>query len=63
MNFAAAATFYPYRTAVLADAPSFFWRVGEAGGTAIDDAGTCSRDGTHGRRPSAPCRACHTQVI
>ena len=40
------AVFYPYRTAVLADSPSFFWRLGEASGTAIDDAGTGSRDGT-----------------
>ena len=59
-SFAAATTFYPYRTAVLADSPSFFWRLGEASGTAIDDAGTGSRDGTlnaqtatlgRGRRP------------
>ena len=45
-SFAAATVFSPYRTAVLADSPSFFWRLDEASGTVIDDAGTGSRDGT-----------------
>jgi signal peptidase I len=45
-SFAAASTFYPYRTAVLADSPSFFWRLAEASGTAIADAGTSARPGT-----------------
>ena len=42
----AASNFYPYRTAVLADSPNFYWRVDETGGTAIDDAGSGNRDGT-----------------
>jgi len=42
----AASTFYPYRTAVLADSPNFFWRLAETGGTAINDAGAGNRDGT-----------------
>ena len=45
-SFAAATSFHPYRTAVLADSPSLFWRLGEASGTAVDDAGSASRDGT-----------------
>jgi signal peptidase I len=42
----AALDFYPYRTAVLADTPYFFWRLAETTGTAIDDAGSGNRDGT-----------------
>ena len=45
-SFAAASTFYPYRTAVLADSPSFYWRLAETSGTAITDAGTGNRPGT-----------------
>ena len=45
-NINAAADFYPYRTAVRADSPNFYWRVDETGGTAIDDAGSGNRDGT-----------------
>jgi signal peptidase I len=42
----AAASFYPYRTAVLADNPYLYGRLDEASGTAVNDAGTGNRDGT-----------------
>jgi signal peptidase I len=42
----AASTFYPYKTAVLADSPSFYWRLDEAGGTTVNDTGSGNRDGT-----------------
>ena len=55
-------TFYPYKTAVLADSPSLYWRLDETSGTAIADAGTGNRardaaraDRHAGRRP-APSR-------
>ncbi|ROR90913.1 signal peptidase I [Nocardioides aurantiacus] len=44
--FATAADFRPYRTAVLADSPSFFWRLDETSGTVVDDETTANNDGT-----------------
>ena len=45
-TLAAASTFYPYRTAVLADSPNFYWRLAETTGTALNDTGTGNRDAT-----------------
>ena len=42
----AAASFYPYRTAVLADAPYLYWRLDEASGTLVNDSGSGNRDAT-----------------
>jgi signal peptidase I len=42
----AAASFYPYRTTVLADSPYLYWRLDETSGSAVNDAGTGNRDGT-----------------
>ena len=42
----AATIFYPYKTAVLADSPSFYWRLNETTGTAVEDTTTSNRDGT-----------------
>jgi signal peptidase I len=43
----AAATFYPYRTAVLADGPNRFWRLSETLGNAAADASGNGRTGTY----------------
>jgi signal peptidase I len=42
----AAANFYPYRTAVLADSPYLYWRLSETSGTVVADAGAGAKDGT-----------------
>jgi len=42
----AASTFYPYRTAVLADSPFLYWKLDETSGTAIADSGSGNRPGT-----------------
>jgi hypothetical protein len=42
----AAASFYPYRTAVLADSPYLYWRLDEASGTVANDSGSGNKDGT-----------------
>ena len=46
-SLAAATTFYPYRDAVLADAPALYWRVAEASGTTATDSSGSSRPGTY----------------
>ena len=45
-SWKAAADFRPYRTAVLADSPYFFWRLGATSGTLVDDETLANRDGT-----------------
>lgn len=45
-SLAAASTFYPYRTAVMADSPYFFWRLDEPSGTVVTDETTANRPGT-----------------
>ena len=42
----AASTFYPYRTAVMADSPYLFWRLDETSGTVVSDETTANRPGT-----------------
>ncbi|MDQ6642048.1 MAG: hypothetical protein M3Y66_06085, partial [Actinomycetota bacterium] len=46
-SLAAAADFYAYRTAVLADAPLMYWRLSEASGTIAADASVNGRVGTY----------------
>jgi len=46
-SLAAAASFYPYRDAVLADAPVLYWRLAEATGTTAADASPNGRTGTY----------------
>ena len=46
-SLAAASTFYPYRDAVLADAPALYWRAAEASGTTATDSSGSSRPGTY----------------
>ena len=45
-NLNAASTFYPYRTAVLADSPHAFWRLDETTGTAMSDSSGNGRNAT-----------------
>lgn len=45
-SLAAAASFHPYRSAVLADSPYLYWRLDETGGTAVEDESTNNRDAT-----------------
>jgi signal peptidase I len=42
----AAITFYPYKSAVTADTPSFYWRLNETSGTTVADSGSSARPGT-----------------
>lgn len=50
-TLAAASSFYPYRTAVLANAPYLYWRLAETAGTAADDTSGNARSGTHTNTP------------
>jgi signal peptidase I len=52
-TLSAAASFYPYKTAVLGDTPSFFWRLDESSGTVVDDETANGRDGTLAAASSA----------
>ncbi|GAB3988558.1 signal peptidase I [Nocardioides marmoraquaticus] len=45
-SFSAGGQFYPYRDAVLGDAPSFFWRLNEAAGGFVADASGNNRNAT-----------------
>ena len=45
-TLSAAASFYAYKSAVLGDTPSFYWRLDETSGTVVDDETSNGRDGT-----------------
>ncbi|MCW2867498.1 MAG: signal peptidase [Marmoricola sp.] len=45
-SWGSAVDFRPYRTAVLADSPHLFWRLGETSGTAVRDETAAARGGT-----------------
>jgi hypothetical protein len=46
-SLVAAASFYPYRDAVMADAPVLYWRLAETTGTTAADASGNGRSGTY----------------
>lgn len=45
-TLSAASNFYPYQTAVLADSPSFYWRLAQTSGTTVSDTSTNLRPAT-----------------
>jgi signal peptidase I len=45
-TLAAAVSFNPYKTEVVADSPYLYWKLDEASGTAIADSGTANHPGT-----------------
>jgi signal peptidase I len=45
-TLSAAASFYAYKSTILADTPSFYWRLDETSGTVVDDETSNGRDGT-----------------
>jgi hypothetical protein len=51
-QFTAAASFYPYRDAVLADTPVLYWRLGESSGTAAANTATTGPAGTYYSSPT-----------
>jgi signal peptidase I len=52
-TLSAAASFHQYRSTVLGDTPSFFWRLDETSGTVVDDETSNGRDGTLASASSA----------
>ena len=51
-QFSAAASFYPYRDAVLADTPVLYWRLGESSGTVAANTATSGPAGTYYNAPA-----------
>ena len=51
-QFSAAASFYPYRDAVLADSPVLYWRLGEASGTTAANSAASGPTGTYYGTPA-----------